>query len=88
MILTSNLGYPRIGIDRELKFAQEKYWKHAITRDELQQIADRIQTSNWVFQKEMGLDFFPAMISHFTTRCWIQPSCWAPFPNAFATKET
>ncbi len=60
MILTSNLGYPRIGIDRELKFAQEKYWKHAITRDELQQIADRIQTSNWVFQKEMGLDFIPS----------------------------
>jgi len=60
MILTSNLGYPRIGINRELKFAQEKYWKHAISLDELQQIADRIQTANWIIQKEMGLDFIPS----------------------------
>ena len=60
MILTSNLGYPRIGLNRELKFAQEKYWKKAISLDELQQIANRIQTANWIVQKDMGLDFTPS----------------------------
>ncbi|MDK2981331.1 MAG: 5-methyltetrahydropteroyltriglutamate--homocysteine methyltransferase [Chloroflexota bacterium] len=60
MILTSNLGYPRIGLNRELKFAQEKYWKNAISLDELKQTANRIQTANWIVQKEMGLDYIPS----------------------------
>ncbi len=60
MILTSNLGYPRIGLNRELKFALEKYWKSALSLNELQQTADRIQTSNWIAQKELGLDFIPS----------------------------
>ena len=60
MILSSNLGYPRIGINRELKFALEKYWKNGISLDELQQTADRIKTANWIVQKEMGLDFIPS----------------------------
>jgi 5-methyltetrahydropteroyltriglutamate--homocysteine methyltransferase len=60
MILSSNLGYPRIGINRDLKFALEKYWKNGISLDELQQTADRIKTANWIVQKEMGLDFVPS----------------------------
>ena len=60
MILSSNLGYPRIGINRELKFALEKYWKNGISLDKLQQTADRIKTANWIVQKEMGLDFIPS----------------------------
>ncbi len=32
---TSVIGYPRIGKDRELKFASEKYFKGEITESEL-----------------------------------------------------
>ena len=35
MVTTHNLGYPRIGARRELKFALESYWKDQSTRDEL-----------------------------------------------------
>ena len=35
MVRTHNLGFPRIGAHRELKFALESYWKGQSSRDEL-----------------------------------------------------
>jgi len=35
MVKTHNLGFPRIGARRELKFALESYWKGQSSRDEL-----------------------------------------------------
>ncbi len=35
-ITTHNLGFPRIGAKRELKFALEKFWQGNIERDEQQ----------------------------------------------------
>jgi 5-methyltetrahydropteroyltriglutamate--homocysteine methyltransferase len=32
---TNNLGYPRIGSDRELKKANEQYWSGKISADNL-----------------------------------------------------
>ena len=60
MTFSANLGYPRIGIKRELKFAMEKYWKNKISLDVLQQTATEIQLDNWRIQKEMGLDHIPS----------------------------
>ena len=60
MILSGNLGYPRIGKKRELKFALEKYWRNSLSQDALLQIAKEIQTINWTKQKDMGLDFIPS----------------------------
>lgn len=36
---TSVIGYPRIGAQRELKFASEKYFRNEITADELNRTA-------------------------------------------------
>ena len=36
MVTTHNLGFPRIGAQRELKFAQESYWKGQSSREALQ----------------------------------------------------
>ena len=60
MIYSSNLGFPRIGANRELKFAQEKYWKRQIPWTDLQNVAASIQTSNWILQKNAGIDFIPS----------------------------
>ncbi|MAS40476.1 MAG: hypothetical protein CMK33_02030, partial [Porticoccaceae bacterium] len=35
-ILTHNLGFPRIGEQRELKWALESYWRGDIDRPELE----------------------------------------------------
>lgn len=57
MALTHNLGFPRIGAKRELKFALESYWKGQSTRDELQEVAAKLRHLNW--QQQAKLDFVP-----------------------------
>ena len=52
----SVIGFPRIGRDRELKFASEKYFRHEISEAELQKVASEIRKSNWTSQKEAGID--------------------------------
>ncbi|MDE6124802.1 MAG: 5-methyltetrahydropteroyltriglutamate--homocysteine S-methyltransferase [Eubacterium sp.] len=59
-MLTSIVGYPRVGTLRELKFATEKYFRNEITAAELQNTAKGIRKSGWLTQKESGLDFIPS----------------------------
>ncbi|WP_075433643.1 5-methyltetrahydropteroyltriglutamate--homocysteine S-methyltransferase [Buchnera aphidicola] len=51
------LGFPRIGLHRELKIAQEKYWSKKITLSDLLSIGKKIRKSNWKHQANSGLDY-------------------------------
>jgi 5-methyltetrahydropteroyltriglutamate--homocysteine methyltransferase len=53
------LGFPRMGIDRELKWALEKYWRGEIAEAELTATADALQRRHWAVQAEAGLDLVP-----------------------------
>ncbi len=57
---TSVIGYPRVGSLRELKFATEKYFRKDISASELQAVAKEIRPSQWLTQKNSGLDFIPS----------------------------
>lgn len=57
-MLTHNLGYPRIGSNRELKKACEKFWKEEISEDELIASGKNIRLKNWDAQS--GLDLIPS----------------------------
>ncbi len=57
MVTTHNLGFPRIGKHRELKFALEKYWSNAISQDELLQTANALRKQHW--QNQNKLDWAP-----------------------------
>lgn len=57
MAITHNLGFPRIGAKRELKFALESYWRGEISRDELHFIGVQLRQQNW--QHQAGLDLVP-----------------------------
>ncbi|MFZ5432820.1 MAG: 5-methyltetrahydropteroyltriglutamate--homocysteine S-methyltransferase [Calditrichota bacterium] len=59
MALATNLGFPRIGPDRELKKALEKFWAGKLGRDELLQAARQIRQNNWRHQRDSGLDYIP-----------------------------
>ncbi|MDE1191274.1 MAG: 5-methyltetrahydropteroyltriglutamate--homocysteine S-methyltransferase [Arachidicoccus sp.] len=59
-MFTQNLGYPRIGGNRELKKAVEAYWGKKISHNDLQQIAQQIRMHNWQLQKEAGIDLIPS----------------------------
>lgn len=55
MATTHNLGFPRIGPKRELKFALESYWKGEITRDELLAKGEGLRQRNWRVQSRLDL---------------------------------
>lgn len=57
MVKIHNLGFPRIGVDRELKKAQEAYWKGEVTREALEQTGKDLRSRHWRIQ--LGLDFVP-----------------------------
>ncbi|AKR43764.1 5-methyltetrahydropteroyltriglutamate--homocysteine S-methyltransferase [Methylophilus sp. TWE2] len=57
MITTHNLGFPRIGAKRELKFALEAYWKGQSSLDDLKQVGKSLRQGNWALQS--NLDFIP-----------------------------
>jgi 5-methyltetrahydropteroyltriglutamate--homocysteine methyltransferase len=59
-MLTNNLGYPRIGSNRELKKACESYWSGKTTIQNLVQVGRDIRKYNWELQKEAGIDLIPS----------------------------
>jgi 5-methyltetrahydropteroyltriglutamate--homocysteine methyltransferase len=60
MLKTANLGFPRIGANRELKKAVESYWKKTSSLAELQKEASAIKAKNWQTQKAAGINFIPS----------------------------
>ena len=57
MATTHNLGFPRIGAQRELKFAQERYWRGEIDQAELLKTGHHLRALNW--QRQSSLDYLP-----------------------------
>jgi 5-methyltetrahydropteroyltriglutamate--homocysteine methyltransferase len=57
MALIHNLGFPRIGAKRELKFALESYWTGLSSRDELKATGAELRRRHW--QDQAGLDLVP-----------------------------
>lgn len=50
MLSTHNLGFPRIGAKRELKFALEGFWRGESSQNELQQLATDLRQRHWQAQ--------------------------------------
>lgn len=59
MVLATNLGFPRIGAQRELKKATESYWKGKISREELLSTGRELRMRHWTMQRDAGLDMIP-----------------------------
>ena len=55
MATLHNLGFPRIGARRELKFALESYWKGETSRDELKQLGTQLRQRHWADQAALDL---------------------------------
>lgn len=59
MALAHNLGFPRIGRDRELKKALEAYWKGELDEAALRAVGQRLRAEHWQLQKEAGMQLLP-----------------------------
>ena len=54
-MITHCLGFPRIGIQRELKRKLEKYWRGECAAESLQETAAMLRLRHWQLQKDAGL---------------------------------
>ncbi len=60
MAISSNLGFPRIGRQRELKKALENFWAGKISEKKLLDTARTIRLENWTLQKDLGIRHIPS----------------------------
>ncbi|RJT22365.1 5-methyltetrahydropteroyltriglutamate--homocysteine S-methyltransferase [Buttiauxella izardii] len=58
-ILNHTLGFPRVGLRRELKKAQESYWAGNSTQEELLAVGRELRARHWEQQKEAGVELLP-----------------------------
>lgn len=59
-VAAANLGFPRIGLGRELKFALERFWAGTSSAGELESTALALRERHWQLQSAAGLDFVPS----------------------------
>ncbi len=59
MIVTHNLGFPRIGPNRELKWAVEAYWRGELNQSQLLATGQQLRREQWQTQSAAGLDLIP-----------------------------
>lgn len=57
---TANLGFPRMGRERELKFALEGYWSGKRTEQDLLATAAELRKEHWKVQQAAGMDVIPS----------------------------
>jgi 5-methyltetrahydropteroyltriglutamate--homocysteine methyltransferase len=57
MTTIHNLGFPRVGAKRELKFALESYWKGESSREALKEVGFQLRKRHW--DNQSGLDLVP-----------------------------
>ena len=58
-VIAHNLGFPRIGADRELKKALEAYWRGDLSREGLEAAGRELRLAHWKLQADAGLDLIP-----------------------------
>ncbi|HPC96337.1 MAG TPA: 5-methyltetrahydropteroyltriglutamate--homocysteine S-methyltransferase [Sedimentisphaerales bacterium] len=88
MAISANLGFPRIGTDRELKKALEAYWSGRTDPASLQETARQLRALHWTLQRDLGIDHIPSndfsLYDHvLDTTCML-----GAVPSRFGLKKT
>ena len=60
MVQSSVLGFPRMGVLRDLKKATEAYWGGKLSREDLIKEGKRLRLEHWKIQKDAGVDVIPS----------------------------
>lgn len=60
MVQSSVLGFPRMGVNRDLKKATEAYWAGKLSQADLLAEAKRLRLEHWKIQKDAGVDVIPS----------------------------
>ena len=60
MPIATNLGFPRIGPKRELKWALESFWSGKTDQKSLLGVAANVRLENWKLQRKLGISHIPS----------------------------
>lgn len=71
---TAVLGFPRIGPNRELKFALERYWAGELDESGLLATGRRLRAANWTRAQSRGINVIPcgefSLYDHVLDTAW------------------
>jgi len=82
-----NLGYPRIGTKRELKFGLEQYWKGEKSEAQLNLLAKEIRQQNWQTQLDAGVELIPVNDFAYYDQVLNMSTLLGVIPNRFAQQN-
>ena len=85
MALAHNLGFPRIGADRELKKALEAYWKGDIDQPALQQVGRELRARHWQVQRDAGIELLPVGDFAWYDQVLAHSLAFGAIPQRFST---
>lgn len=92
MARTAVLGLPRIGPDRELKFALESFWADRTGADELLETARGLRAANWRRAQSAGLDTIPSgdfsLYDHVLDTAWALGAIPERFGDPASARES
>jgi 5-methyltetrahydropteroyltriglutamate--homocysteine methyltransferase len=77
-------GMPRIGPNRELKWALESYWAGRSTLQELEAVGHKIRQDNWETLHKAGIDFIPSNDFSFYDHMGDAAILYGAIPSRFA----
>src|SRR5215813_2019217 len=60
MAVSSNLGFPRMGVHRELKKALEAFWIGKTEEAELLSVGQLLRANHWTLQTRLGIEHIPS----------------------------
>jgi 5-methyltetrahydropteroyltriglutamate--homocysteine methyltransferase len=60
MGISSNLGFPRMGVHRELKKALEAHWAGKLDEPGLLEVGKVLKLNHWVLQQHLGIQHIPS----------------------------
>jgi len=90
-----NLGFPRIGVQRELKRAQEAYWAGKQSLEDLLQTGRALRARHWEVQAKAGVELIPVgdfawydQILEWTTLLGVVPPRFEQDPNEPVSLDT
>ncbi|KAI9854974.1 MAG: methionine-synthesizing 5- methyltetrahydropteroyltriglutamate--homocysteine methyltransferase [Vezdaea acicularis] len=87
MVQSSVLGFPRMGVNRDLKKATEAYWAGKLSQEALLAEGKRLRLEHWNIQKKAGVDIIPSNDFSFYDQVLDHIQLFGAIPERYSTHK-